>query len=284
MTTTPGPMMPPPPPPAQRALPRLSMDLSNTAPVPFWRTVRAEFRKSYDTRAGFWLLMSIAIVVGLMELIVLVVGLVNPSDMHFTDFAFIASLPMQVLLPVVAIMLVTTEWSQRSGMVTFALEPRRARIIMAKWVVAVSYAVLAVVVMFVIALVMSVIFSIAQPDYMHWTGSTDNPRLLPFAIYLVLTMSIGFAFAALLLNTPAAIVLFFLYWYLVPGVLAFIGSIKEWLGNAMEWINFQVAFQPFVDGSISTGEEWGKIIVSTVLWVGLPLGFGIWRILRAEVK
>ena len=279
MTT---PMMPPPPPPA--APTRFSLDVTNTAPIPFVRTVLTEFRKAYDTRAGFWLLMSIGIVVALIELVVLIVGLVNPGDMYFTDFAFLSSLPMQLLLPVVAIMLVTSEWSQRGGMVTFAIEPRRTRIIVAKWIVAVAYALLAVAVMFVIALVMSVIFAVAQPDYMHWTGSTGNPSLVPFVIYLVLTMSIGFAFAALLLNTPLAIVLFFLYWYLLPGILAFIGSINDWLSNAMEWINFQVAFGPFVDGTISTGEEWGKIVVSAIVWIGLPLGFGIWRILRAEVK
>ena len=97
-------------------------------------------------------------------------------------------------------------------------------------------------------------------------------------------MTIGFAFAALLLNTPSAIVLFFLYWYALPGVLALLSAIADWLSNLLDWVNFQSAFSPLLDGTISTGEEWGKIIVSGLLWIVLPLVAGIYRILRAEVK
>jgi hypothetical protein len=33
-----------------------------------------------------------------------------------------------------------------------------------------------------------------------------------------------------------------------------------------------------------TGEEWGHLLVSGALWLGVPLFFGLRRILRAEVK
>jgi ABC-type transport system involved in multi-copper enzyme maturation permease subunit len=253
--------------------------------VPFSRLVRLEFRKSYDTRAGMWLLISIGIIVSLVEAVVLVIALVNQPTMYFTDFAFIASTPISLLLPVLAIMLVTSEWSQRGAMVTFAIEPRRIRVVLAKWLVAVVYALLTVVVMLLVALVMTAIYSAAYPESAHWTGSASGtPHVLPYAVVQVLTMSIGFAFGALLLNTPAAIVLFFLYWYLLPGVLAAIGSIRDWIGNLLDWINFQSAVQPLVDGSISTGEEWGKILVSGLIFIVVPLVAGIARILRAEVK
>ena len=38
-----------------------TLDISGTQPIPFWRLVLVELRKSYDTRAGFWLLATIAI-------------------------------------------------------------------------------------------------------------------------------------------------------------------------------------------------------------------------------
>ena len=41
---------------------------------------------------------------------------------------------MSLLLPVMGILLVTSEWSQRTDMTTFALEPHRSRVIMAKLV------------------------------------------------------------------------------------------------------------------------------------------------------
>ena len=39
-----------------------------------------------------------------------------------------------LLLPVLGIMLVTGEWGQRTGMVTFTLEPSRSRVVLAKLV------------------------------------------------------------------------------------------------------------------------------------------------------
>ncbi len=42
---------------------------------------------------------------------------------------------MTILLPVVAILSVTGEWSQRAGLTTFTLVPHRGRVIRAKLVV-----------------------------------------------------------------------------------------------------------------------------------------------------
>ena len=41
---------------------------------------------------------------------------------------------MNILLPVLGIMSVTSEWSQRTAMVTFTLEPSRSRFLAAKFV------------------------------------------------------------------------------------------------------------------------------------------------------
>ena len=54
------------------------------------------------------------------------------------------------LLPILAIMLVTSEWSQRTALVTFTLEPRRSRVVLAKLVVAQLFTVLTLVVAFVV--------------------------------------------------------------------------------------------------------------------------------------
>ena len=39
---------------------------------------------------------------------------------------------MSLILPVLGILLVTSEWSQRTGLTTFALVPQRERVIVAK--------------------------------------------------------------------------------------------------------------------------------------------------------
>jgi hypothetical protein len=33
-----------------------------------------------------------------------------------------------------------------------------------------------------------------------------------------------------------------------------------------------------------TGERWGQLVVSGVIWLVVPLVIGLWRIRRAEVK
>lgn len=279
------PHLPPPPPPGPPSVARAGLDLSGTAPIPFWRQVRVEFRKSYDTRAGMWMLIAIGIVVSIVELFVLVVTLVQDSRVWFSDFAMIGFGVTSLLLPVLAIMLVTSEWSQRGAMVSFALEPRRVRVVLAKWVVAIVWVAVTMVAMVVVAAVLTTICSLVHPESTQWTGSSgDAPSFWLSAVDQVLTMTIGFAFGALLLNTPAAIVLFFVYWYALPGVMALLGAIRPWIDHVLSWLNFRLAMSDVTDGDPFTHPEWGKVLTSALLWIVLPLGLGIWRILRAEVK
>ena len=268
---------PPPPAPAQPTL-----DLTGTTPISFGQLCRVELRKSYNTRAGMWFLIAIGSIIALVDAIVLVVGLVNSYSMSFDDNIYIAGTITILLLPVLAIMLVTSEWTQRSAMVSFTLEPRRMRVILAKLVVSVAFVLATLVVMLATSAVVTGISEIAQPDLTTW--EFEPQVLLGFLIFQAITMAIGFAFGSLLLNTPAAIVLFFVYWYLLPGLVAWAGTISEGLDNALEWVNFQVAVSPLTEWEMDTGDEWGKLIVSSLLWVVLPLGLGITRILRAEVK
>ena len=56
--------------------------------IPFSRLVNVEFRKSWDTRAGFWLLFSIGAIVLVAELIAAIVTGVNDvDDVNFGTFA-----------------------------------------------------------------------------------------------------------------------------------------------------------------------------------------------------
>lgn len=271
-----------PAPPSMKGSAAPLLDVSGTEPIPFWRLILVEMRKSFDTRAGFWLLIAIAILVGLVEGFIFVVTLVQSSTVYFTDYAFIAGGLTSLLLPVLAIMLVTGEWSQRSAMVSFALEPRRSRVVLAKLAVSFLYVAATLVAMLVIALVLTGLCEVIQPDQTYW--DFDTGLFLGFAIGQILTMTVGFAFAALLLNTPAAIVVFFLYWYLLPVILFAVGSIRESIGDALEWINFQAALGPLMDWDLSSAEDAAKLVVSATLWIILPLTAGLWRILRAEVK
>lgn len=250
--------------------------------IPFSRLVNVEFRKSWDTRAGFWLLFAIGAIVLIAELIAAIVTGVNDvDDVTFGTFATVAGFVSQILLPVLGIMLVTSEWSQRTAMVTFSLEPRRARVVQAKLVVALIWTAMTVV----FALVMGALFNLlygAISGTVDWSGGAG---VVGFVITQTIAMLIGFALAALLLNTPAAMVIYFAYLFALPTILGIGSALMDWFKSFAEWINFSQAQSPLYDGFWHmSGSEWGKLIVSGILWLGLPLAFGIRRILRAEVK
>ena len=121
-----------------------SLDISGTTPTPFARLVRVEVRKAYDTRSGLWLLISTAALTAVVMVIQLAVG-ATQEDVSLTYNSFLTStnFSIAILLPVIGILLLTSEWSQRTAMVSFSLEPRRPHVILAKLTVGVLLAVAA---------------------------------------------------------------------------------------------------------------------------------------------
>src|SRR3712207_7919978 len=93
-------------------------------PAPLGRLVLIELRKAVDTRAARWLLAVAALVclaVGVLQMTLeadLLQRSVNGAFLAQHGIAFL-------LLPVVGILLVTTEWSRRTALTTYALVPRR---------------------------------------------------------------------------------------------------------------------------------------------------------------
>jgi len=104
--------------------------------VPLLRVIRVELRKMFDTRSGFWLMASIAIAAVLTTVAMI---LFAPAE-QLTYYAFAKAIgfPMTVILPMIAVLSITGEWSQRSGLTTFTLVPHRTRVIVAKVVASVT--------------------------------------------------------------------------------------------------------------------------------------------------
>jgi hypothetical protein len=97
-------------------------------------------------------------------------------------------------------------------------------------------------------------------------------------------MLTGFALAALLLNTAAAIVIFFIYSYVLPGLIALGAHYMDWFDKLAPWIDFNSAQGQLYELSDMTGKEWAHLAVSGIIWLVIPLAIGLRRILRAEVK
>ncbi len=258
-----------------------TIDLSGTAPLPFGRLVRVELRKMADTRAGRWLLISIAALTALVLVIQLSVVLSQDLTVEFRDFMVAMNTPMGILLPVLGIMCVTSEWSQRTAMVTFTLEPSRMKLVLAKFVATMLIAVAAVVVGMLLSVVANMLYgSLSGNDVIWGFGVTDV-----FYVFLlhVFGMATGFAFGTLFLNTPAGIVVYFVYSFVLPPLFALGAALIGWFKDLQPWVDFADAQNPLIDGTIA-GKEWAHLVVSGLIWLVLPLVIGLWRVLRAEVK
>ena len=99
-------------------------------PIPTTRLVKIELRKMCNTRSGSWMLVSIGVLSVIATGAVLMFA--PDSEIAYENFAAAIGLPMSVILPMIAILGVTSEWSQRSGLTTFTLVPSRGRVIGAK--------------------------------------------------------------------------------------------------------------------------------------------------------
>src|SRR4051795_7149669 len=83
------------------------------------RLVAVELRKMVNTRAGFWLQLATVAITRVAVTVRSIVG--DAADHTFAAVLDVGLKPAAVLLPVAGILVVTSEWSQRTGMITFAL-------------------------------------------------------------------------------------------------------------------------------------------------------------------
>ena len=101
------------------------------------RLAKVEFRKALDTRAGRWFVIAILALVVVVEVIYALAAGRRPTRTS-EDFVGIGGFVLGYFLPIIIIMLVTSEASQRNGLVTFTLEPKRSRIVVAKFIAGVA--------------------------------------------------------------------------------------------------------------------------------------------------
>ena len=248
--------------------------------IPMSRLIRVELRKSFDTRAGRWLLGTIVGGIAVVMAIMVIVGIVNDEPFGLTDFMQVANfLPMGLLLPVLGVLSVTGEWGQRTNMVTFTLEPRRSRVVAAKLATGVLMALGAAVTALVIGVLALGAFDLVGGSA-SWSFS--GQALGAFTLLQLIGVLTGFAFGMLILNTPAAIVSYFAYSFLLPTVFMAGASLWGWAEAIRPWLDFNYVQEPMMQGSLDI--DWFQFAVTTAVWFVAPVTLGARRLLRAEIK
>jgi ABC-2 type transport system permease protein len=258
-----------------------TLDIGGSPRVPMLRLAKVEVRKALDTRAGRWLIIGILGLVVAVEVIYAFAA--HDADKDLQDFIQIPGFVLGYFLPIIVIMLVTSESSQRNGLVTFTLEPRRSRIVLAKFIAGIVLALGVMVIAVVLAFLGTLLGAVTGGDP-SW--SLDG-HLVFSALFLsnMIGIFVGFALSMLIMNTAGAIVAYFAYTLILPTAVGILSAISDTFDSIAPWIEFNTAQNPLVSGDYSpTGEQWAQILTSGFIWLVVPLGLGIWRLLRIEFK
>ena len=248
-------------------------------PIPLWRIVAVELRKSFDTRSGFWLLASIAIASLLATAGVVIWA--ERDQLTYSTFTLAIGFPMAVILPVIAILSVTAEWTQRSGLTTFTLVPHRGRVVFAKAIVAISIAVASMLVAFLIGALGNLLAAaLAGRDAVWDQGVATLAAIVLGNTVIVL---LGFMLGVLIRNSTAAIVAYFVYAFVAPPLLELLAANQAWFHDLHAWVDPNVTQQLLFHGPL-IGQQWVQLAVTTAAWLVAPLLVGLWTLQRSEVK
>ncbi|MFG1694978.1 ABC transporter permease [Nonomuraea sp. NPDC049309] len=239
---------------------------------PFGTLLRVETRKLVDTRTSR--IMTAVLVVVALALVV-GRGVVTQAADLFT-LAGTAGTAFAILLPVLGILSITGEWHHRTALTTFTLEPRRARVLVAKCVPVLVAAALACVLAVLVALPTTAVAASLAGVEAAWR--LEPYELLGWMATMVLVTAQGLALGLMMLNAPAAIVI-----YLVnPMVWSFVGQLGEG-GKAMaQWLDLNSTSGVLTSGDV-TGGGLARLAVSVTAWIVVPAAVGMLRVLRSDV-
>jgi hypothetical protein len=210
-----------------------------------------------------------------------VIAFAPDDQIVYDNFGAAIGVPMVFLLPVMAILSVTSEWSQRSGLTTFTLVPHRNRVIAAKALVSMAVGAVSIGIALAVGALGNLLgAAIAGVDPV-WDISLTQALCLVLAN--VLNLMVGFMLGARIRNSPGAVVGYFVYGFVLPPLSMLLASLNGWWEDKQVWLDFNWASGPLYDGEM-TGSDWAHLAVSGTLWILVPLVVGLLLIRRSEVK
>jgi ABC-2 type transport system permease protein len=249
-------------------------------PIPTARLVTVELRKMFTTRSGFWMLISIAILSPISAGSVLIFA--PDSDVTYESFVRASGFPMSLILPMIAILAVTSEWSQRSGLTTFTLVPSRGRVIGAKAVATLLVGLGSVAIAFAVGALGNLAGSaLAGVDTVWNISLSMAPQIVLFNL---IGMAIGFTLGVVLRNSAAAIVGYFVVSLVLPGILLLLAQVRSWFADLQPWIDWNETQVALLEGAMDSGKEWAMLASTTMIWIVIPLVVGLLSLRRSEVK
>jgi ABC-2 type transport system permease protein len=236
------------------------------------RLIGVELRKMVNTRSGFWVPIAVAAVTALVAIIA--------SANHggraatFTHVLHAVAQPSALLLPVMGVLLICSEWSQRTTLTTFTLVPNRWRVIGAKLGASLIVSTLALIA----CLLFTVLFVSLLGHHPGGAGSLSWQVIGQSWLFIALGMVMGLAFGAAVLVSAPAIVAYLL----LPTIWGALASSISALSTLDHWLDIGTTMQYLPEHAISaTG--WAHIATTLALWMVLPLAIGWYRFRTKDI-
>ena len=254
---------------------------AESARIPLTRLVRVELRKMLDTRSGFWLIASIGITAVLATVGVILFA--DGDELTYSTFATAIRFPVVIILPLIAILAVTSEWTQRTGLTTFTLVPLRQRVITAKAISSVIIAIAAMALTFAVGAIGNLLGAAVTGRPPVWDVSAT--QCLYYVLGMVMSLLVGFMLGVLIRASTGALVAYFVYTFLVPTALGLLADNQQWFRDIQAWVDMQFAQSGlFIFQTSLTGQQWAQVVASALIWLVAPLLVGLRLAVRAEVK
>ena len=261
------------------ALDTVSADRATVDPVPLSRVVRVELRKMFDTRSGFWLMASI--VIAAVTSTVATILFAPDADLTYYTFAKAVGFPMTVILPIIAVLSITGEWSQRSGLTTFTLVPHRNRVIVAKLIASVTVGAAAMLLALVIGVLGNVVgTAIAGTDLVWDVSIVHGADIVLGSLLCLLT---GSMLGLLFRSSGVALVAYFVYALLLPTVSGLLATSQEGYRELRPWVDLNYAQSALFEGSL-TSDQWSHLATTATIWLILPALIALRLVGRSEVR
>src|SRR4051812_9758743 len=242
---------------------------SDVSPIAFPRLVRVEWTKATDTRAARWLLAVVALSTAAMMLAPIIAPM--RFDQTYTSYLGLAAGAVTILLPVVAILMLTGEWSQRSAFTTFTQEPRRIRVVNAK--LAASMVLGSGGALFG-GVVAAAGLGLAAASGRALEANLTLGAITGYLLFVLLNVLAGVALGALLQSSATAIAACFA----LPTAFAVLGTASTLVSD---WIDMSTTWNWVLEN------DWAghvpQISFSIVFWVAVPLAAGVVRTIRRGV-
>ena len=247
--------------------------------IPLWRVSRVELRKMFDTRSGFWLMASI--VIAALVATAAVILFEPAAGLTYYTYAKAIGFPMTVILPIIAVLSITGEWSQRTGLTTFTLVPHRNRVIAAKVLASVTVGAASMLFALAVGAAGTLVGTAITGTDPVWDVTVA--RALQIVLGGLMCLLTGTMLGLLFRSSPIALVAYFVYSLLLPTVFGVLATTQNTFRDIRPWVDLNLTQGLLFDSSL-TVEQWAHLGVTASIWLVLPALLALHLVTRSEVR